>query len=113
MNFFPWTIEAILSEKKVGIRCSYLAIDGNYSAWSKWGECNSQCVQVRSRNCTNPAPKYSGKNCTGPSEEFRNCTDCQSMCSKYIIFYFQLNVSITSDKLSLDELGVSVLNLLD
>jgi len=51
-------------------------IDGGVSAWSEWSTCSSPCdggVEVRTRTCTNPAPKYGGNDCTETLEETREC----------------------------------------
>lgn len=55
-----------------------LAIDGNYTEWSEWSECNVICgggVHSRSRTCTNPPPKNGGNNCEGlgPANDTQAC----------------------------------------
>ena len=108
MKFFPWTIEAIFSEKNVDIRCSYLAIDGNYSTWSKWGECNSQCVQYAPETTPIQHQSILGKIAQDRVRNFEIAQIVKVCVLNILFFYFQLNLSITSDKLSPDELGVSV-----
>ncbi|XP_058944976.2 coadhesin-like [Pocillopora verrucosa] len=53
-------------------------IDGNYTKWSEWSECNVICgggVHSRSRTCTNPPPKNGGNNCEGlgPANDTQAC----------------------------------------
>ncbi|XP_028409018.1 uncharacterized protein LOC114531606 [Dendronephthya gigantea] len=62
------------------VRCDLgpCPVDGNYSEWSKFTECDQTCgngTQLRTRLCDDPAPNYGGRNCSilGPSEETRHC----------------------------------------
>jgi C1A family cysteine protease len=48
-------------------------VDGGWSPWSDWSECQGG-FQYRERTCTNPAPSDGGKPCTGPAQETRACT---------------------------------------
>ncbi|XP_033126542.1 semaphorin-5A-like isoform X2 [Anneissia japonica] len=53
-------------------------IDGGYSKWSDWANCNSpngweQCM-CRTRICDSPAPKCGGMPCLDASIEVVNCT---------------------------------------
>ena len=44
------------------------AVDGGYSQWSTFSECNASCgvgVKIRKRSCNNPEPKNGGKDCSG------------------------------------------------
>lgn len=52
-----------------------LVISGNYTVWSEWSVCSVNCTKTRSRNCTNPKPKYGGRNCSvlGVDEEKIEC----------------------------------------
>uniref|UniRef100_A0A8C9T7B4 ADAM metallopeptidase with thrombospondin type 1 motif 2 n=1 Tax=Scleropages formosus TaxID=113540 RepID=A0A8C9T7B4_SCLFO len=50
--------------------------DGNWGAWSKFGECSRTCgsgVQFRTRQCDNPAPTNGGRTCYGKNYEFQLC----------------------------------------
>ncbi|XP_060586807.1 SCO-spondin-like isoform X3 [Ruditapes philippinarum] len=49
-------------------------VDGAWTLWSKWNECNVTCgggTSGRFRFCTEAA--HGGSNCTGPSQEFKDC----------------------------------------
>ncbi|XP_062607950.1 LOW QUALITY PROTEIN: A disintegrin and metalloproteinase with thrombospondin motifs 3-like [Saccostrea cucullata] len=68
-------------------RCVYFGyhtpVNGGWSSWGTWTSCSSACgvgLRQRTRDCTNPEPKYDGKECTGPSEEMDTCksTECTS-----------------------------------
>ncbi|XP_045160489.2 SCO-spondin-like [Mercenaria mercenaria] len=51
-------------------------INGGYTAWSAWTACNVTCgggEQSRSRECSNPLPKYGGNNCSGDASETQAC----------------------------------------
>ena len=67
--------------------CGPTPVDGGYSAWSEWSECEpaaSSCESSgagaiipgqsrRYRSCTNPPPSRTGKPCAGPNEEIAEC----------------------------------------
>ena len=51
-------------------------MNGAWSRWSHWGKCSKVCgggVQVKSRTCTNPKPKFGGKPCAGRSVKKKKC----------------------------------------
>ncbi|XP_060654439.1 semaphorin-5B isoform X1 [Drosophila nasuta] len=54
-------------------------IDGGWSAWSEWQDCqqheepDSNCL-CRQRNCNNPQPQHGGVGCEGISTQVTNCT---------------------------------------
>ncbi|XP_030569728.1 semaphorin-5A isoform X2 [Drosophila novamexicana] len=54
-------------------------IDGGWSSWSPWAECqqheqpDSSCL-CRQRNCNNPQPQHGGVACEGISTQVTNCT---------------------------------------
>ena len=60
---------------------SLSAVDGGWSSWSLWSECNKTCgwgVHQRYRTCTNPPPSHGGAPCTGESLEIGSCVS--SLC---------------------------------
>ncbi|CAH1268877.1 PLG [Branchiostoma lanceolatum] len=59
-------------------------IDGGWSAWGAWTECNVTCgaggSQSRGRSCDNPSPQFGGVSCTGAAQETRTCNS-DILCS--------------------------------
>ncbi|XP_048581714.1 uncharacterized protein LOC5511228 isoform X2 [Nematostella vectensis] len=54
-------------------------INGNYTEWSKWTECDRPCgtgMMTRWRSCANPIPQHGGQLCDyiGPDTERKACT---------------------------------------
>jgi Thrombospondin type 1 domain/Calcium-binding EGF domain len=60
-------------------------VHGNWSAWSEWSSCSKTCGRnahrVRTRTCTNPAPKSNGRPCEGENIEYEECK--LKACSNY------------------------------
>ncbi|KAI1725123.1 ZU5 domain-containing protein [Ditylenchus destructor] len=54
------------------------SIDGAWSQWSAWSECNAQCQRVRNRECHAPSPANGGAFCQGTDAQSTNCTDTQT-----------------------------------
>ncbi|TSX03288.1 Complement component C6 [Bagarius yarrelli] len=50
------------------------AVDGHWSCWSSWSECDSSLKKHRTRSCNNPAPQKGGKPCQGPERQEEECT---------------------------------------
>lgn len=52
-------------------------VDGGWTRWGEWENCQGQCGQVghqiRKRLCTNPTPHNDGYDCRGKHEEMRSC----------------------------------------
>lgn len=74
----------------------FTAIDGGYSEWSKFSECNASCgggIMVRKRSCNNPDPQHGGKDCKGlgTAVEEKNCNSfpCR-MSDQYLFIAFFL-----------------------
>ena len=63
----------ILEYNKNNILVSQGSVNGDYSTWSDWAQCqqmeNGTWAQVRTRSCTNPPPSNGGLPCTGPHED--------------------------------------------
>ncbi|PFX28248.1 Proprotein convertase subtilisin/kexin type 6 [Stylophora pistillata] len=63
-----------------GYRCP---VDGGYSQWTKWSNCNVECengTQERRRSCNSPRPRFDGKPCVGSNKDERSCSshaECQ------------------------------------
>ncbi|KAL4230559.1 Thrombospondin type 1 repeat-containing protein [Mactra antiquata] len=56
-----------------GVPCP---IDGGWTPWTDFGACNVECGvgnQIRSRECSNPAPMFGGRSCDGFVIEERPC----------------------------------------
>ncbi|KAK3753014.1 hypothetical protein RRG08_020179 [Elysia crispata] len=56
--------------------CPLVPVDGNWSLWSGWSTCTSNCnggMQTRKRGCDNPIPMRNGKYCLGNNKEWRLC----------------------------------------
>ncbi|KAI6222467.1 Netrin receptor UNC5 [Aphelenchoides fujianensis] len=49
-------------------------IDGVWSRWSTFSECNAACQRLRTRQCVAPAPSNGGRFCQGRDTEAANCT---------------------------------------
>lgn len=53
-----------------------LTVDGAWSEWSQWTDCNTTCdngTRSRSRECDNPAPNGGGIDCIGSSVQTELC----------------------------------------
>ncbi|RUS77227.1 hypothetical protein EGW08_015019 [Elysia chlorotica] len=56
--------------------CPLVPVDGNWSLWSGWSTCTSNCnkgLQTRKRGCDNPVPMRNGRHCVGNNKEWRLC----------------------------------------
>ncbi|XP_065656814.1 uncharacterized protein LOC124806705 isoform X3 [Hydra vulgaris] len=67
-------------------------VNGNWSKWSKWSICNQPCnggIITRSRNCTNPSPKYSGMSCCGDYTQSEACSikSCKTVNLNLIVTF--------------------------
>lgn len=64
------------SDDQVICNVNECPIDGNWTFWSDWNECNASCgggSYNRSRRCSDPSPEYGGDNCTGHNWESEIC----------------------------------------
>lgn len=65
--------------------CQPIAVDGAWSEWSYWTECNVTCdggVKNRTRTCDSPQPASNGTDCVGDAVESNSCNyvTCPGMC---------------------------------
>ena len=62
----------------------HVSVDGLWTSWGPWGSCSVSCgdgLQIRERNCSEPAPKFGGRECLGFINETQSCysgTPCPS-----------------------------------
>ncbi|XP_012542351.1 netrin receptor UNC5C isoform X1 [Monomorium pharaonis] len=56
-----------------------LAVDGQWSRWSAWSMCGSDCTHTRKRVCDDPPPSHGGRSCQGRDINVANCTG--GMCN--------------------------------
>merc|ERR1712098_906571 len=63
---------AELSNPEENPRC---VIHGAWTTWSDYGTCRSDCKQIRTRTCSNPAPIIDHDKCPGEADETRGCYD--------------------------------------
>ncbi|XP_066501729.1 complement component C6 [Hoplias malabaricus] len=64
------------------------AVDGYWSCWSSWSDCDSSMKRYRTRSCNNPVPQRGGKPCKGPERQEDECT---------ISIFQEQNVCINDD----------------
>lgn len=48
-------------------------VDGHWSPWSEWSQCDMECKQYRARNCSSPAPSHGGRPCEGEGVQVLSC----------------------------------------
>ncbi|XP_020625288.1 coadhesin-like [Orbicella faveolata] len=82
---FPWRPGRVVTPSSLpswNLKCFSLfsasAVDGGYSDWSKFSECNASCgrgVKIRKRSCNSPEPTNGRKDCSdlGPAMESEAC----------------------------------------
>ena len=65
--------------------CLYFIVDGSWSDWGAWSNCDKICgggTMRRFKMCNNPAPQGGGKNCEGMGLESQACNTqpCAGKC---------------------------------
>lgn len=90
----------------------FFSVDGNWTAWTEWGECDRSCglgKVMRQRWCTNPRPMSGGSDCSGENMEIRPCNDypCIGMHVMTNLFFFRIFV-VFLPLLQTVESGISV-----
>lgn len=71
---------------------AYCAINGQWSSWSNWTECQGSCdapgLRRRYRECNNPPPTNNGNDCVGDAVEEQLCDmDCSVTPSFEVSLY--------------------------
>ncbi|XP_020617110.1 uncharacterized protein LOC110055071 [Orbicella faveolata] len=54
----------------------FVEVNGCWSQWSSWNPCSVTCGRghrIRTRTCSNPAPKWNGKDCPGTNIYTESC----------------------------------------
>ncbi|KAM4808347.1 complement component C6 [Rhinophrynus dorsalis] len=50
-----------------------VAVDGAWSCWSSWSDCDASLTRRRTRVCNNPSPRNGGKPCKGEQAQEGHC----------------------------------------
>lgn len=74
-------------EKLIFVFC---LVHGQWSQWSELSNCTKSCGfgdRLRTRTCTDPAPKFGGKDCEGgvDTEAFEGCNPMPCPSMKYFL----------------------------
>ncbi|XP_065201785.1 netrin receptor UNC5C isoform X2 [Planococcus citri] len=59
---------------KSGCNVPCPAVDGRWSAWSEWSECDAECKRYKRRTCDSPSPSNGGSNCSGKDIQSASCS---------------------------------------
>ncbi|XP_047124228.2 uncharacterized protein LOC105846481 [Hydra vulgaris] len=67
-------------------------VNGVWSEWSEWSLCTQPCgggVVTRSRDCSNPTPKYGGMSCYEDSSQVKACPlkSCKIVDLNLVVFF--------------------------
>lgn len=75
------------------------AVQGNYTEWSHWSDCSSNCgtgERFRTRNCTSPPPAFGGMDCSfiGMDRDAESCEKrvCASTLNGFSMHLLQLEI---------------------
>ena len=60
------------------------AVNGDWTRWSSWSSCSTDCLTFRRRTCSDPTPANGGRYCQGKDITSKNCTGvmCRPELSK-------------------------------
>ena len=68
----------------------FSSVQGDWSTWSNWTQCDRNENYTRSRNCSNPKPQHGGKNCTGVNIETKYCPGIIYLKISYLLVVIKL-----------------------
>jgi len=51
----------------------FVIVDGDWSVWSAWSVCGTDCRRYRRRVCDNPLPEHGGRHCQGLDLDTTGC----------------------------------------
>ena len=59
-------------------------MNGDWTRWSSWSSCSTDCLTFRRRTCSDPTPANGGRYCQGKDITSKNCTGvmCRPELSK-------------------------------
>ena len=87
-------------------------MDGGWSEWSDWSECNVSCgvgSSARHRDCSRPSPVNDGAICQGQPQEYKQCT---RLCQRKSFFNGYPNGEGGGGRCSLNQNQLSYLELI-
>ena len=77
--------------------------DGAWSGWSGWSTCSADCLHVRRRSCSAPAPANGGRYCQGKDIASKNCTG--GLCRPELAATHHLPVLVYTQETHEDEVA--------
>jgi hypothetical protein len=87
-------------------------IDGGWSAWSKWSECDltlcdTKSYQIRKRYCNNPSPAFNGKMCFGSGEELIGIRNLSFFSVEFLsILHFKISTTTTTKNVQIKRVSL-------
>ena len=75
--------------------------DGDWSQWSAWSVCSSECHQTRYRHCDNPPPSHGGHYCFGVDTDTQECSGDLCRRQEWTLEQEQESSGVTSSELAL------------
>ena len=79
--------------------------DGAWSGWSGWSTCSADCLHVRRRSCSAPAPANGGRYCQGKDIASKNCTG--GLCRPELAATHHLPVLVYTQETHEDEVAAA------